>query len=178
MKTITILFILFLSCFQYSIAQTNMRLQTGQTFEVDKIFCVNRDTLFLKLKGTEQPYKVAMKDVAYLNRAIFGKLQNRKFKEKFNWRSNGSNLVYKNMNSIITINVISGVVVSGFAALTTAAILYVNTTLKTVPFIIATSMGGLIPGILITNYNIQYAIDYRAFRDAKELKTLEKQKTN
>lgn len=176
MKTKTILFILFLSCFQNIIAQANMRLQTGQTFEVKKVFCVNRDTLFLQLKGAEQPYKIAMKDVAYLNRAIFGKLQNRKFKEKFNWRSNGSNLVYKNMNSIITINVIMGVVVSGYAALTTAAILYINTTMKVVPFVIATSMGGLIPGILLTNYSIQRAIDYRAFRDAKELITIEKQK--
>lgn len=172
MKIKTFLFILFLSCFHYCIAQANMRLQTGQTFEVEKVFCVNRDTLFLQLKGAEQPYKVAMKDVAYLNRAIFGKLQNRKFKEKINRFSYGPNLHYKNMNSIITINVIVGVVVSGYAALTTAAILYVNTTMKVVPFVIATSMGGLIPGILLTNYSIQRAIDYRAFRDAEELQSL------
>ena len=165
----TTFFFLILTCFQNIVAQANMRLQTGQTYTVEKVFCVNRDTLFIQLAGSEQPYKVAMKDVAYLNRAIFGKLQKRKFKEKINLLSSRSDLFYKNMNLIITINVITGLSVTAYGGLCAAAILYLNASLKTVPFIIISGVGGLIPGALITYYGIQHAIDYKAFRDAKVL---------
>ena len=73
------------------------------------------------------------------------------------------------MNLIITINVITGLSVAAYCGLCTAAILYLNTSLNTVPFMIISGVGGLIPGALLTYYGIQNAIDYQAFRDAKAL---------
>ena len=173
MKIKTTLVILFLSFFQYcwgqEITEPNLKLQSGQTFEVAKVFCINRDTLFLKLENSKQPYKVAMKDIAYLDRNEFAHIRKRHFKEPNFLFEGGNHHFYKR----VVIKSLGALFLGGNVSLITTGLIvrtiYYSNLKLNLEVLMYSGLVGLVPGTLVAVLCIRRAIHKKAFRDAVAL---------
>ena len=169
----TTFFFLFLSFFQFSwgqeISDPNLKLQSGQSFEVAKVFCINRDTLYFKLENSKQPYKVAMKDIAYLDRNEFNHIKERHFKDPHFLFERGNHNFYKHVGIKALGALFLGGNVSLFStAFMIAAINYSSFKLN-LEVVIYSGLVGLVPGTIVAVLCIRRAIHKKAFRDAKPL---------
>ena len=54
-----------------------MNLKSVNKYEVVKVYCINRDILFKRLDDSKQPYKIALKDISYLDRNEFANNRHR-----------------------------------------------------------------------------------------------------
>ena len=173
MKIKTTFFFLILSFFQFSwgqeITDPNLKLQSGQSFEVAKVFCINRDTLYLKLENSKQPYKIAMKDIAYLDRNEFAHIRNRNFKDPHFLIKGAKHNFYKHVG----IKALGALFLGGNVSLFTTAFIirainYSQFALN-LEVVIYSGLVGLVPGTVVAVLCIRRAIHKKAFRDAKVL---------
>jgi hypothetical protein len=169
----TTLFILCLSFFQYSwgqeISDPNMILKSGSKYEVAKVYCINRDTLFLKLENLKQPYKIALKDIAYFDRNEFAHIRQRNFKDPNFLFDFGKHNFYKR----VEIKSLGALFLGGNVSLFTTAFIirainYSQFALN-LEVVIYSGLVGLVPGTVVAVLCIRRAIHKKAFRGAKPL---------
>lgn len=169
----TTLAILFLCFFQNSwgqgIPDPNMILKSGDKFEVAKVYCINRDTLFMRLEDSKQPYKIALKDISYLDRNEFAHIRHRNFKDPNFLFDFGKHNFYKHVG----IKSLGALFLGGNVSLFTTAFMirainYSSFKLN-LEVVIYSGLVGLVPGTVIAVMCIRRAIHYKAFRGAVEL---------
>lgn len=169
----TSLFILLLTLihnvYGQEIYEPNLILKSGSKYEVAKVYCINRDTLFLKLENLKQPYKIALKDISYLDKSEFAHIRQRNFKDPNFLFDFGKHNFYKR----VEIKSLGALFLGGNVSLFTTAFIirainYSQFALN-LEVVIYSGLVGLVPGTVVAVLCIRRAIHKKAFRGAKPL---------
>ena len=173
MKIKTTLIILFLCFFRTAFGQQtnepNLKLKTGQAYEIAKVFCINRDTLFLRLENSRQAYKIAMNDIAYLDRNEFAHIKQRHFKDPNFLFEGGNHNFYKR----VEIKSLGALFLGGNVSLITTGLIvrtvYYSNLKLNLEVLMYSGLVGLVPGTVVAVLCIRRAIHKKAFRGAVAL---------
>ena len=160
MKIKTTLVILFL-CFCQNlwgqeVTAPNLKLKSGNKFEIGKVFCENLDTIYFRLRGSLKYYKTAKSDIAMLDNNALNNYQIRHFS------------VHRESRIGIYLERLGAVVVGSTVSITTLLAISANKAL-TWSMINASAIAGGVPGLIIFIHAQNRANDYRAYRMAVEL---------
>lgn len=167
---ISLLFnLLFLLLSSQVRSQSHLKLVNGTSFSVEKVFCINQDTLFLKLSNVDQYNKVAIKEIASFNFENFPNVQKRRFKYNYMTRYYKKRLANKKLGYIYSGGVLAGISSTAGTALGIGALTYMYGNMTSAQMLVLSGAAGLAVGTVVAIHTINRSIDFIAFLYAVEL---------